>query len=83
MSFAEWSLIVCSVLSIGLAIGPWMITVHAKLAVITSRLGELSDKIDRQVHEQRRLWDTASRHHARLDTHDVQLAHVAERLRDD
>lgn len=83
MSFPEWSLIICSVLTIGLAMGPWMIKVHSKLAVITSKIGDLCEKIDRQGNDHRRLWETCSRNQARLDTHDVQLAHVAERLRDD
>jgi len=81
MSFPEWSLIVCSVLTIGLAMGPWMIKVHSKLAVITSKIGDVCEKIDRQGADYRRLWEIGSRHQARLDTHDVQLAHISERLR--
>jgi hypothetical protein len=81
MSFAEWSLIVCCAISIGLAMGPWMIKVHAKLAVIASKIVDLGDKIDQASQEHRRLWEISSRHQSRLDTHDVQLSHIAERLR--
>ena len=47
MTFPEWSLLVGSVLSIGLAVGPWMFKVHAKLAVIASKIVDLCEKLDR------------------------------------
>jgi len=83
MSSSEWSLIVGSALSVALAMGPWMFKVHAKLAVIASKIVDLCDKLDRASDEHRRLWETCSRHESRLDTHDVQLSHIAERLRGD
>ena len=81
MSFPEWSLIACSLLSLGLAVGPWMFKVHAKLAVIASKIVDLCEKMDRASDEHRRLWETSARHASRLDTHEVQLTHIAERLR--
>jgi hypothetical protein len=83
MSFPEWSLIAASLLSIGLAVGPWMFKVHAKLAVIASKIVDLCEKMERRGEDHRRLWEIASRHESRLDTHDVQLSHIAERLRED
>lgn len=83
MSFPEWSLIVGSVLSVGLAVGPWMFKVHAKLAVIASKIVDLCETMDRTSDEHRRLWEVGSRHESRLDTHDVQFSHIAERLRED
>ncbi len=83
MSIAEWSLVVCSVLSIVLAIGPWMFKVHAKLAVIASKIVDVCDKLERTSEDHRRLWEVSARHESRLDTHDVQLSHIAERLRRD
>ena len=83
MSFPEWGLIVGSVLSVTLTVGPWMFKVHAKLAVIASKIVDLCETMDRTSDEHRRLWKAASRHDSRLDTHDVQLSHIAERLRDD
>ena len=81
MDVAEWSLIVGVLMSIALAVGPWMFKVHAKLAVIASKIVDLCDKMDRTSDEHRRLWEVCARHTSRLDTHDVQLAHIAERLR--
>lgn len=83
MAFAEWSLLVGSLLSIGLALGPWMFKVHAKLAVIASKVVDLCEKLEAANDEHRRLWEVCSRHESRLDTHDVQLSHIAERLRRD
>jgi hypothetical protein len=83
MSYPEWSLIVGVVLSVGLAVGPWMFMVHAKLAVIASKIVDLCETMDRSGDEHRRLWEVASRHESRLDTHDVQFSHIAERLRED
>ena len=81
MSFQEWSLLVCIVVSVTTALAPWMFKVHAKLAVIASKLVDLCDSMQRASDEHRRLWETCSRHESRLDTHDVQLSHIAERLR--
>jgi hypothetical protein len=82
MSFQEWSFIVGSVLAVGLAVGPWMFMVHAKLAVIASKIVDLCDTMNRVGEEHRKLWQTCNRHESRLDTHDVEIAHIAERLRE-
>ena len=81
MTFQEWSLIVGVVLSVALAMAPWMFKVHAKLAVIASKIIDLCEKLDDSSEEHRRLWEVCSRHTSRLDTHDVQLSHIAERLK--
>jgi len=65
-----------------LALGPWMFKVHAKLAVIASQLAELSEKMEKASEASRELWLRCAQHEARLDTHDVQFAHVAERLQE-
>ncbi len=82
MTFQEWSLIVCSLFSLGVAIGPWMFKVHAKLAVIASKIVDMCEKMDGATDEHRRLWEVCARHESRLVTHDVQLSHIADRLRE-
>jgi hypothetical protein len=81
MDVAEWSLIVGVLMSIALAVGPWMFKVHAKLAVIAAKLADLCESVEREHSDHTQLWRTTNRHTSRLDTHDVQLAHIAERLR--
>lgn len=81
MSAGEWSLIVGAILSIALAVCPWMAKVHSKLAVIASKIVDLCEKMDDARDEHRRLWEMCNRHQSRLDTHEVKLTHIAERLR--
>ena len=81
MSLPEWSLVIGVATTVGLALGPWMIKVHAKLAVIASKIVDLCDNLDRASEEHRKLWEACARHTSRLDTHDVQLSHIAERLK--
>lgn len=83
MSFPEWSFLAAAVLSLMLAVGPWMFMVHAKLAVIASKIVDLCEKLDDSRREHRRLWETSGRHQSMLDTHQVQLSHIAERLREE
>jgi hypothetical protein len=58
-----------------------MFKVHAKLEVIASKMVDVCEQIESASHEQRRLWELISQHASRLDTHDVQLSHIAERMR--
>jgi hypothetical protein len=81
MSFSEWSFLAATLLSVALSAGPWMFKVHAKLAVIASKIVDLCEKLDRTDVEHRRLWEVTYRHGSRLDTHEVQLSHLEERLR--
>jgi|GEM_PF-1555644 len=82
MSFPEWSLVIGVLMSLATALCPWMVAVHAKLAVIASKMADLCDTLDRANTEHRKLWELLSKHQSRLDTHDVQLSHIAERLRE-
>jgi len=83
MTFPELSLLVGVLIPLALAMGPWMFKVHAKLAVIACKIVDLCDKIEQATDDHQRLWQVCSKHESRLDTHDVQLSHIAERLRRD
>ena len=80
MSLQEWTLIIGVITTIGLAMGQWMFKVHAKLAVIASKVVDVCEKLDHTAEQHRELWQLCARHQSRLDTHDVQLSHIAERL---
>jgi hypothetical protein len=82
MSVQEWGIVVGAVTSAVLALGPWMFKVHAKLAVIATQLTELGEKVEKATEANRQLWLQCARHETRLGTHDVQIAHVAERLQE-
>lgn len=82
MTIRDWISVVGVVMSALLALGPWMFMVHAKLAVIASQIVELSQKLEKAVDATGRLWALYAQHEAKLETHDVHLSHIAERLRE-
>lgn len=82
MTAQDWISVTAIAVSVVLVLGPWMFKVHAKLAVIATRIIDLSDKVERLADTADRLWSFSAQHEARLDTHEVELEHVAERLRE-
>ena len=78
----DWGITAGVVISMVLAIGPWMFKVHAKLAVIATETANLCRSLKEAARDHRKLWEVCSRHQSRLDTHDVQIAHLAEELKD-
>ncbi len=59
---------------------PWMLMVHARLAVLASKMAGVERKVDQliEVHEQR--LPQCALHEAQLRNHQTQLEQVAERL---
>jgi hypothetical protein len=82
MRVEEWSLAVGVIVSGLLAIGPWMFMVHAKLAVLATQVATLCHKMDQAAQTQEKLWSVHTRHATKIETHDVQIAQVSQRLRD-
>ena len=82
MSIQGWEIVVGVVTSALLALGPWMFMVHAKLAVIATQIAELAEKMEKATEANQQLWSFYAQHEARLETHDVQFAHVSERLQE-
>jgi len=80
MTTHDWISVIGVVMSALLALGPWMFMVHAKLAVIASRIVDLAEKLEKASEATQRLWALYAQHEARLETHEVELGHIAERL---
>ncbi len=78
----EWGIVVGVVTSALLSLTPWMFKVHAKLAVIAAQITELGEKVEKAAEANQQLWSRYAQHQARLDTHDVQFGHIAERLQE-
>ncbi len=57
--------------------------VHAKLAVIATKAADLCNKVDQLTEEHRQLWDLSTRHSARLDAQQLQLAQLVNHFRKD
>jgi hypothetical protein len=79
---SEWGILIGVVMSALLALAPWMFMVHAKLAVIATQLAELAERVEKAAEANQQLWSRFAQHETRLETHDVQFAHVAERLQE-
>jgi outer membrane murein-binding lipoprotein Lpp len=82
MSANEWITLVGIVISAVLMIGPGIVAVHAKLAVVASQVAELCDKVEKLSSSHEELLRMCIEHQSRLDTHEVQIADLAERLRE-
>ena len=76
MDQINWGVVAGLLMSVALAVVPWMVKVHAKLAVIATQITNLCDKLDRATAEQRDLWELTAAHQSRLDSHDVELLHL-------
>jgi hypothetical protein len=79
MHIDEWAILTGVFTSLAVAIGPWMFKVHAKLAVIASRMASVCDKLEAQAADQRRLWDICARHESQLCVHSADLARLSAR----
>jgi len=80
MSTAEWSIVVAVVTPVLLALAPWLVMMHARLAVIATRIEELDAKLEKAARSNEQLWSRLAQHDICLRTHDVQLAHFEQRL---
>ena len=76
MSIEAWGILVGAAVAVALAVGPWMASVHAKLAVIAAKIVDLCEKMDETPDENRRHWETIARHEVRLDVHDVAITRL-------
>ena len=82
MTVQQWSIVIGVIMSALLALTPWMFMVHAKLAVLATQMSNLEDKVDRLIRAHEQRLPQCVQHEARLDTLDVEIAHISERLRD-
>jgi hypothetical protein len=89
MTVEQWGIVIGVVVSAVLALAPWMFMVHAKLAVLSEQMARLTGKVDEMVGADRtrlpqilQQQAALTEHGRRLETLDVQLTDVGERLRE-
>jgi len=80
MSDNEWIALMATVISAALVIGPGIVALHAKLAVVASQVAELCDKVEKLASSHEERLRMCIGHQSRIDTQEVQLADVIERL---
>lgn len=80
MSVAEWSIVVGVIVSALLAVLPWTLMVHAKLAVVTAKIESLEVKVDRLIDTNEHRSPLCAVHTTRLDVFESRLTAIQERL---
>lgn len=71
----DWTSTLGLIVSAAAAFGPWLFAVHAKLAVIASRMDEIGQRLERlaAAHDERLAMCIA--HQSRLERHETLLGH--------
>ena len=82
MSANELLTVAGLLITITAGIGAWMFKVHAKLAVIASKLVDVAERLERSADDRHELWNVYMRHETRLERHEAELKHLTEQLRD-
>ena len=82
MNVQDWQILLGTLMSAVLTLGPWMFMVHGKLAVVAARVSDMSAKLDKSNDAQRELWSMFAAQAARLENHDAHLAHLANHQED-
>ncbi|MCX7670230.1 MAG: hypothetical protein N2439_09175 [Anaerolineae bacterium] len=82
MNANEWISLLGVAVSAAVVIGPGIVSLHAKLAVVAAQVAELCDKVGKltAAHEERLRM--CIDHHARLDAQELQIADAVQRLRE-
>lgn len=80
MSIAEWSLLIGTILPFVLATIPWMMRVHAKLAVIVTQIESLCEKLESESIENRGIRKELARVGTRIESHEMQIAYIEQRI---
>jgi outer membrane murein-binding lipoprotein Lpp len=82
MNANEWITLIAVVISAAVVIGPGIVAVHAKLAVVASQVAELCDKVEKLSSSHEERLRMCIEHQSRLDMQEIQIADSIERLRE-
>jgi hypothetical protein len=80
MSVQEWGIVVGVIVSVLLAVLPWTLMVHSKLAVVTAKIQSLEAKVDRLIDTNEQRSPLCAVHTTRLDVFEARLTAIQERL---
>lgn len=82
MSANEWITLLGVAVSATVVIGPGIVSLHSKLAVLAAQVAELCDKVEKLSSSHEERLGMCIDHQSRLDTQEVQIADAVERLRE-
>jgi hypothetical protein len=80
MTIETWGILIGALVPGLLALAPWMLMVHAKLAVLTSTIASLEGKVDKLIDDNEQRRPMCAVHAARLDSIEVQLGQIHTQL---
>lgn len=80
MNVEQWSIVVGVIVSVLLAVLPWTLMVHAKLAVVTAKIQSLEAKVDKLIDSNESRLPLCAVHTARLEAFESRLTAMQERL---
>lgn len=78
----EWISLLGVAVSAVVVIGPGIVSLHARLAVLSAQVAELCDKVGKLTASHEERLRMCIDHQSRLDTQEIQLADALQRLRD-
>jgi hypothetical protein len=80
MSLTEWIAVAALIVPTLLSVVPWMMKVHAKLAVIATQIATLCEQMERALAHDEELWTLFTRQASRLDAHELQISNLQDRV---
>jgi hypothetical protein len=78
----EWISLLGVAVSAAVVIGPGIVSLHARLAVLSAQVAELCDKVGKLAASHEERLRMCIDHQSRLNAQEVQVADVIERLRE-
>jgi peptidoglycan hydrolase CwlO-like protein len=85
----QWQIIAGVISAALLATGPWMLMVHAKLAVLSNQVARMDKKVDKVVEHQEERLPWCIQHETileelkrRIEGHEEQIRQLVERLQE-
>lgn len=76
----QWAALLGVATSALMVVVPWMLMVHARLAVLAAKMVAVERKVDQLIEVHERRLPQCALHEAQLRNHQSQLEQVAERL---
>ena len=82
MTVEQWGIVIGMIVAAVGAIAPWMLMVHAKLAVLGTQITSMESKVDKLLDDQEQRLPVCAVHEARLETLEAELEILRQQMKD-
>jgi predicted DNA-binding protein YlxM (UPF0122 family) len=82
MNLDQWEIVISVVVSAALAFAPWMLKVHARLAVLGQQMTDVEAKLDKLLADYEHRLSLCAMHQVRMDAVEKQLAELSAQLKE-